>query len=90
MLKKITYASIITSLIGANLFSINFGFFHLSLFCGILIIILLLMFLQAVLRNGKIQLRYSQENKYSIQFFLFWLNICHIYLRMGKRLYNYW
>ena len=31
------------------------------------------MFLQAVLRNGKIQLRYSQENKYSIQFFLFWL-----------------
>jgi len=73
MLKKITYASIITSLIGANLFSINLGFFHLSLFRGILIIILLLMFLQAVLRNGKIQLRYSQENKYSIQFFFFWL-----------------
>lgn len=89
MIKKIAYISAITSLIGVSVFSIDLGFFQLSLFRIVIIFILYMMLIQAMLRNGKIALAIQNENRYSLTFFLVWLMYAIATLAWVKD-YNSW
>lgn len=71
-MQKLVYLIIMTSLIGAGAFSINFGFFQLSLFRGLIILMSFLMFAELLLKNKKIPFKTGKENEYSIKFMLFW------------------
>ena len=72
MIKKLTYISVMTSLIGTTVFSINLGFFKLSLFRIAIIYIVYMLFIQVMLNNGKTTLAIHNENRYSLAFLLTW------------------
>lgn len=71
MMKKIAYLSVLTSLIGASIISVNLGFFQLSIFRSLIILISIILLMQ-VLYKKKIRLSSKTDFSYSIKFFLFW------------------
>lgn len=72
MIKKICYLAIIASCIGAGVISIDLGFFQLSLFRGLIIIISVYSLVNFLIaKKGVITLKKSC-NSYSIKFMIFW------------------
>lgn len=72
MIKKMAFLSVFASLISVETFSINLGYFRLSLFRATIMIALLLSILHIIKQNGILALN-ANKNKYSIQFFVAWL-----------------
>jgi len=72
-MKNIVYLVIITSLIGAGVFSINLGKFQLSLFRGLIVLLSFLMLAELLLKGAKILVRTKKDNNFSIKFMSFWL-----------------
>lgn len=73
MMKIMAYLTVVTSLIGASVISIDLGVFQLSIFRAIIIFMLCAAVTKLLLRNGKISLNKKSENNYSIIFMLIWL-----------------
>lgn len=89
MIKKMVYTSVLAALIGTTVFSIDLGFFQLSLFRIIILFILYIMLIQVILRDGKIALATQNENRYSLTFFLVWVMYAIVTLAWVKD-YNSW
>jgi len=73
MIKKLAYLSILASLIGANVISIDFNVFQLSLFRMSILFITVAIIIQKLFNGGRIKLIRNKKNKYSIRFMLIWL-----------------
>lgn len=73
MIKKLAYLSVLTSLLGASIVSINLNVFQLSIFRVLIILILFIMVSKLLLGNGTIKFSRKSRNNYSIKFMLFWL-----------------
>lgn len=63
---------ILTSLIGTSVIYVNIGIFQLSLFRGLLIVLLYLILLNSLSMNTKFQPVIKKNNRFSIQFMMFW------------------
>lgn len=73
MLKKMAFLTILTSLLGTSAVLLNIRSFHLTLFRGFIIALILLFFIQK-LQRGRIYIWDLQKNNgYSGQFFTVWL-----------------
>ena len=72
MVKKLTYLSVLASLIAASIISIDFRVFQLSLFRIIIMVLMLVVIIQSTFNNGRISLPRYNENSYSIKFMLIW------------------
>ena len=88
-MKKIVYFTIISSMIGAGIISINMGGFQLSLFRGLIVLLSLVSILEILLRNKKIPIKIREDNKYSIKFMFIWLSYAFFSLAWVKD-YNGW
>lgn len=88
-MKKILYFSIISSLIGANVISINLGGFQLSLFRMSILIMLCILILELLVGSRKIPISIKRPNKYSINFMIFWL-VYAIFSLAWVKDYNAW
>jgi teichuronic acid biosynthesis protein TuaE len=73
MIKKLAYLSILASLIGANVISIDFNVFQLSLFRMSIFFITVAIIIQKLFNGGSIKLLRNRKNGYSIKFMLIWL-----------------
>ena len=71
-MKKLIYFSIISSMIGASVISISIGAFQLSLFRGIVILMLLISLLK-LLSGKKLYVVKNKGNEFSIKVMFIWL-----------------
>lgn len=83
-MKKFIYLSIIASMFGASVISIDMGVFQLSLFRGSILLISLIMILNLLLKNKKIHLNMKKANCYSIKFMFVWFIYAFFTLAWAK------
>lgn len=72
MIKRLTYLCVLTSLIGANTVSLDFGVFQLSIFRGLIILITIFIILEMFIKN-RAPLKLGRNNRYSFMFMAIWL-----------------
>lgn len=73
MIKKLTYASILASLIGASIISIDLKIFQLSLFRMLIMLISLVSIAKILMTNAEIGIDNNRKSSYSIRFMLIWI-----------------
>ncbi|MHB1454855.1 MAG: O-antigen ligase family protein [Saccharofermentanales bacterium] len=73
MIKKLAYISIMASLIGASVVSLDLKVFQLSLFRGLIILILMIFVIGVLIENTPLKLFKDGLNAFSVKFMLFWL-----------------
>lgn len=71
-MKKFVYLSILASMIGTNVISINVGGVQLSLFRGIILILLFKITIEILVKNKEIKFNMKKNNIYSVNFIFLW------------------
>lgn len=73
MIKRMAYLAVLASLIGANTISLDLSVIQLSIFRGIIILMVFAIIQNAFSKNTRISLGTNKENSYSLKVMLIWL-----------------
>jgi len=88
-MKKIIYIMIASSFLGSQIFTIDLSIMQLSIFRGVLIILLFLLLLDYLKNNRKLKLNISNDQDYIVKFYLFWF-VYSVFSLLWAKDYHSW
>lgn len=83
-MKRVVYLSIIASMVGTSVISIDMGVFQLSLFRGLILLLSLVMIVEILIKNKKISINVKKANNYSTNFMFVWFVYAFFTLAWAK------